>query len=89
MASLWTAWDAREREISLQPIPQWRNLRSLAIQLGLCAAAAVWLLTFAASGSFVLALDARTPPRMILGIVSRAMPTRPGMEAHSCGAGPP
>ena len=55
MASLWTAWDARERQIALQPIPQWRSLRSLTIQLALCAAAAVWLLTFAASGSFVLA----------------------------------
>lgn len=55
LGSLWNRWDEREREVAMQPRPQWRDTVPLAIQLGLCSAASVALIGFAASGS-VLAL---------------------------------
>jgi len=55
LARLWAAWDARERRIALQPLPAWRSLLPLAAQLGLCAAAAAWLISVPATGDWVFA----------------------------------
>lgn len=52
LGRLWTRWDARERAIALQPIPGWRWTWALAFRLALCAAAAVVLLGFVASGDW-------------------------------------
>jgi hypothetical protein len=52
MARSWTRWDARERAIALQPIPGWRWTWALAFRLALCAAAAIVLLGFVASGDW-------------------------------------
>ena len=56
MSSLWSRWDERERRIALQPEPAWRSETPLAVQLGLCGGAALWLFTFAASGEWLLVL---------------------------------
>ena len=56
MSSLWSRWDERERQIGLQPVPAWRSVTPLAVQLGLCGGAAMWLFTFAASGEWLLVL---------------------------------
>ncbi len=58
MSGLWTAWDARERVIALQPIPRWRSALPLAAQLGLCAGAGVWLLVLVGTGDWMVAAPA-------------------------------
>ncbi len=83
MGSVWNAWDAREREIALQPKPVWRPIGPLVIQLGLSSAAAVSLLGFAASGSgYGLVF-----PALALGLAllsrfssSKGMVRRPGRD---------
>lgn len=83
MGSLWNAWDAREREIALQPKPVWRPVGPLTVQLGLSSAAAVSLLGFAASGSvYGLVFPALA---MVLALLSRftsprGMVRRPGPD---------
>jgi hypothetical protein len=56
LSGLWSRWDERERQISLQPVPAWRAETPLAAQLALCGVAALWLFTFAASGEWLLVL---------------------------------
>jgi hypothetical protein len=55
MTGLWDRWDARERRIALQPIPAWRPLAPLAVQLGLVAGGAAWLATVPATGDWTFA----------------------------------
>lgn len=61
---LWAAWDARERQISLQPNPAWRPLRQVEAPLWLCGVAALLLLPFAATGTWILA----APSAVLVGI---------------------
>ena len=75
MSGLWTRWDARERQISLQPEPAWRSARPLALQLGFCAAASLWLFTFAASGEWLLVLPSLVA---VLGAMAIAAVTNRG-----------
>jgi hypothetical protein len=53
---LWEGWDARERQIALQPVPQWRPIRDIELPIALCGLAALALLMFAFTGFWVLAL---------------------------------
>lgn len=52
---LWAGWDERERQLGLQPVPQWRQVRQIEGPLWLCGAAAMLLLLFAGSGDWLLA----------------------------------
>jgi hypothetical protein len=79
MAGLWNRWDERERVIALQPVPAWRSQGPLAAQLGLCAAAALWLFTFAASGEWLLVVPSLVA---VLGASAVAAVTRPGIVAR-------
>ncbi len=71
---LWIAWDARERRIALQPIPEWRSLVPLAIQLGLCAAAGLWLMTVTATGDWSFAMPSAVA--LVLAVVAGALAPR-------------
>jgi len=55
---LWEGWDARERQLALQPVPQWRPVRQIEVPLWLCGIGALSLLLFAASGWWLLAAPA-------------------------------
>jgi len=57
-SGLWEAWDARERQISLQPVPQWRSVREIEGPLVLCGIAALTLLAFAFTGNWWFAAPA-------------------------------
>lgn len=61
---LWQDWDARERELALQPVPQWRPIRQIERPLWLCGAAAMLLLLFAVSGNWLLA----APSAVLVGV---------------------
>lgn len=61
---LWADWDARERQIALQPNPSWRPLRQIEGPLWLCGVAALLLLPFAATGAWILA----APSAVLVGI---------------------
>ncbi len=52
---LWEGWDERERQLGLQPVPQWRPVRQIEGPLWLCGTAAMLLLLFAGSGDWLLA----------------------------------
>ena len=80
MSGLWTAWDERERRIALQPIPRWRSTYPLALQLGLCAGAALWLLTFTASGDWLFVVPSAVAvllARVLGAITGRGSIRRP------------
>jgi hypothetical protein len=57
-SSLWEAWDARERKLALQPVPQWRSVRDIEVPLWLCGIGALTLVPFAATGDWRFALPA-------------------------------
>jgi hypothetical protein len=65
---LWTRWDARERRIALQPIPPWRASASLAVQLGLAAAASAWLVTIPATGDWTFGLPSAAAGLLAVGL---------------------
>ena len=71
---LWIAWDTRERRIALQPIPEWRSLVPLAIQLGLCAAAGLWLMTVTATGDWSFAMPSAAA--LVLAVVAGTLTPR-------------
>ena len=71
---LWVAWDARERRIALQPIPEWRSMLPLAIQLGLCAGAGLWLLSVTATGTWSFAVPSAAA--LVLAVVAGALTRR-------------
>jgi hypothetical protein len=70
-SQLWEAWDARERQLALQPAPQWRPLRQIERPLWLCGVAAILLLLFAGSGDWLLAA-----PSAVLVAVAWLLATR-------------
>ena len=65
---LWEAWDRRERQIALQPVPQWRSVREIEVPLVLCGIAALTFLAFAATGNWLFAL-----PALVLVACARVM----------------
>jgi hypothetical protein len=65
---LWEGWDARERHIALQPVPQWRRIRDIEVPIALCGLAAIALLLFAFTGSWLLA----APSAVLLVVASIA-----------------
>jgi hypothetical protein len=67
-SGLWLAWDARERQIALQPVPQWRPIREIEGPLVLCGIAALTLLAFAATGNWWFAM-----PALLLIVCARVM----------------
>ncbi len=71
---LWLAWDARERRIALQPIPEWRSMLPLAIQLGLCAGSGLWLATVTATGDWSFAVPSTAA--LVLAVVAGALTRR-------------
>lgn len=67
-SALWEAWDERERQIALQPVPQWRSVREIEVPLVLCGVGALTLLAFAATGNWLLAT-----PALGLAVCARVM----------------
>jgi hypothetical protein len=63
---LWETWDARERQIALQPVPQWRGIGEIEGPLLLCGLGALTLLAFAATGNWWFAA-----PAIVLAICAR------------------
>lgn len=84
MSRLWTRWDARERVIGLQPVPQWRSWTPLKAQLLLCALAAPGLFLLAVSGTWLTVI----PSVVLVGAAYVvAARTDPGIVVR--GAAPP
>ena len=79
-SGLWLAWDARERQIALQPVPQWRPVREIEGPLLLCGIAALTLLAFAATGNWWFALPALVLivcARVVSGLLPRGSVVNP------------
>jgi hypothetical protein len=64
MVSVWNRWDARERALALQPVPDQRSTTALSAQLAICAGAALSLFFFATSGRS----EALIPPAVALAV---------------------
>lgn len=83
MASLWNRWDRRERQIALQPIPDWRLRWSLIAQLGLCGGAGIVLWTVAWLGDWLFVGPSVIALAMAVAVSligDRGSVRRPGLE---------